>query len=65
MINRKGVSLINDTGETLTSSPIQKVMKVVSSKTLNSINLAGINTTKDELQKILYSLKASLKKIKL
>lgn len=63
--NLREISLINDTGETLTSSPIRKVMKAVSSKILDSIQLAGINTTKDELQKILHPLKPSLKKIKL
>jgi hypothetical protein len=64
-INLKEISLINDISETLISSLIRKVMKAVSSKTLDSINLAGINTTKDKLQKILHPLKASLKKIKL
>lgn len=63
--NLKEISLINDTGETLTSNPIRRVMKAVSSKTLESISFAGVDTTKDKLQEILDPLKASLKNIKL
>jgi hypothetical protein len=63
--NLKEISLMNDTGETLTSNLIRKVMKAVNSKTLESISLAGVDTTKDKLQKILHPLKASLKNVKL
>lgn len=63
--NLKEISLVNDTGETLTSDPIRKVIKKVSSKTVESISLAGIDTTKDKLQEILNPLRASLKSIKL
>jgi hypothetical protein len=47
--NLKEISLINDTSETLISNPIRKVMKVISSKTLESISIAGVDTTKDKL----------------
>lgn len=63
--NLKEISLMNDTGETLTLNPIRKVTKAVSSKTLESISLAGVDTTKDKLQEILHPFKASLKNIKL
>jgi hypothetical protein len=56
---------MNDTGETLTLNLIRKVIKAVNSKTLKSISLARVNTTKDKLQEILHPLKASLKNVKL
>jgi hypothetical protein len=63
--NLKEIALINDTGETLTSDPVRKVMAAVSSKKLESISLAGVDTTKEKLEEILHPLKASLKNIKL
>ncbi|PVH68773.1 hypothetical protein DL98DRAFT_205456 [Cadophora sp. DSE1049] len=63
--NLKEISLVNDTGETLTLKPIRKVTKAISSKSLESISLAGVDTTKDNLQEILHPFKASLKNIKL
>jgi len=40
---------MNYTGETLTSNPIRKVIKAVSSTKLESVSLAGVDTTKDKL----------------